>query len=59
MSRTRDDKVIFTIRIKATIDEKITQASDELGISKNAVVSMVLNEKFGKQNNPLEVRKES
>jgi predicted HicB family RNase H-like nuclease len=43
---TNDAKISFTLRINSTIDEKLTQASKELGISKNAIVNMALHEKF-------------
>lgn len=49
MAMTNDDKVPFTLRIKKPIDDRLTQASDELGISKTAFIMIALNEKLKDQ----------
>lgn len=43
---TNDDKVNFTLRIKEPILVEITQASKKMGVSKNAFILMVLDEKL-------------
>jgi predicted HicB family RNase H-like nuclease len=43
---TNDDKVNFTLRITRSVDQKITEASSEMGVSKNAFILMILSEKF-------------
>jgi predicted HicB family RNase H-like nuclease len=47
-SMTKDDKISFTLRIKKTLDQKIEQASEKMGVSKNAFILMILSEKLEK-----------
>lgn len=48
---TNDGKINFTLRIKEPVALEITQASKELGLSMNAYINMVLDEKLRKKDN--------
>lgn len=47
---TNDKKINFTLRIKKLVDQKLTKASSEIGISKNAFILMILSEKLEERN---------
>lgn len=40
------NKINFTLRIKSSIDQKLSRASSEMGVSKTAFILMALSEKL-------------
>lgn len=46
---TNDDKISFTLRINKSVDQKIAEASSEMGVSKNAFILMILSEQLKKE----------
>lgn len=48
--RTSDDKrVHFTLRMSRLVDQKLAEASSEMGVSKNAYILMILSEKLAEK----------
>lgn len=50
---TNDDKINFTLRIREPVAAELTQASRKMGVSMNAYILMVLDEKLRKKDGSL------
>jgi predicted HicB family RNase H-like nuclease len=54
MMTNDDNKIHFTLRLTKSVDQKVTDASSEMGVSKNAFILMILSERLKEEKTTLE-----